>query len=110
MARKKTQDETTITKAEAVRRALAEGIESPKAGVVFIKDRFGIEIAPMHFGAQKSQIRQKERATKGESEGRSRREPRSSGQGELLAAMEAMKPLVASLGVEQVKRIAELLG
>lgn len=32
------------------------------------------------------------------------------GQTELLAAVEAMKPLVAALGVDEVKKIAELLG
>ena len=31
------------------------------------------------------------------------------GETDLLAAMEAMKPLVAALGAEKVKRIADLL-
>lgn len=34
----------------------------------------------------------------------------ASGETDLLDAMEAMKPLVASLGKEQVKRIVDLLG
>ena len=82
------------------------GVGNPYKIAELDPKRFGIEIAPMHFGAQKSQIRQRERATQGES----KLAPQSGGHGELLAAMEAMKLLVASLGVEQVKRIAELLG
>src|SRR5690606_13940693 len=36
--------------------------------------------------------------------------PRPEGEGDLLAALEAMKPLVATLGKEQVHRIVDLLG
>ena len=101
----------TMTKADAVRAALAEGVETSKEGVEFIKDRFGIEIAPMHFAAQKSQIKKKEQ---GEDQGtRKAPKPRQAtdgDQGDLLAAMEAIKPLVASLGAEKVKRIVDLLG
>lgn len=108
MARK-TAEEPQITKAEAVRRALAEGIESPKAGVVFIKEKFGIDIAPVHFGAQKFQIRKRERELMGEIEdtgrGRSAR-----GQDDLVKSMETLKVLVEQLGVDKVKRLAELLG
>jgi hypothetical protein len=36
--------------------------------------------------------------------------PAAGRNGDLLAAMEAMKPLVDSMGKEQVKRIVDLLG
>ncbi|MEO6808557.1 MAG: hypothetical protein ABI353_05535, partial [Isosphaeraceae bacterium] len=44
-------------------------------------------------------------------EGDSASSPKSAkGEANLLAAMEAMKPLVSNLGAERVKRIVDLLG
>jgi hypothetical protein len=111
-----------ISKAHAVRAALAAGFDGPQEGTAYIRKEFGIELAPQHFSAVKSQQKKKE----GEQKAKGGRKPTSSGvkgylapppkqramDGEttLLAALEAMKPLVASLGVEKVKRLAELLG
>src|SRR3954452_22629614 len=50
-----------ITKAEAVRRALAAGKESPEEGVDYIKRQFGIDMAKQHFSASKSQIKRRGR-------------------------------------------------
>ena len=125
-----------ISKAEAIRRSLAAGHDGPQEGTAYIRREFGIEITPQHWSATRSQI--KSRAAKkqgsggGETakpKGRPGRKPREAatkgvegylapppkqapagGQGELLAAMEAMKPLVDSLGKDQVKRIVDLLG
>lgn len=103
----------SITKAKAVREALAAGVEAPEEAVAYIKKQFNIDISRQHFSAVKSTIK----AKKGT--GRSKAPqgylsppgPRSTKSGpDLIDAMEAMKPLVASLGVEKVKRIAELLG
>ena len=119
-----------VSKAEAIRRALAQGIESPEKATDFIKTQFGLEISRQHFSAAKSQIKSKAEAemsgTKVEPAKRGRK-PKGAGplegylappskphaidgEADLLVAMEAMKPLVASLGVDTVKRIAELLG
>src|SRR5262245_7829720 len=49
----------TITKSEAVRRALADGAEQPSAGVAYIKSRFGLEIGPQHFSAVKAAEKKK---------------------------------------------------
>src|SRR5882762_7309855 len=43
-----------ITKSEAVRRALADGVDQPTEGVAYIKDNFGLEISPGHFSAVKA--------------------------------------------------------
>jgi len=114
-----------ISKVEAVRRALAAGHESPEAGTDFIRSRFGIEVGRQHFSSTKSQIRKKERedgpAPKSEPTPRMRVAPvegyvapppglLSEGEPDLLAAMETMKPLIASLGADKVKRIVDLLG
>jgi hypothetical protein len=108
-----------ITKTEAVRRALADGVDQPADGVAYIRDNFGLEISPTHFSAVKSTEGKKSEKPKGKP-GRKPKaavegyhappQPASSGNSELLDAMEAMKPLVASLGKEQVKRIVDLLG
>lgn len=122
-----------MTKAEAIRRALAAGHEGPQEGTAYIRKEFGIEVAPQHFSATKSQIKSREGSKKGKlgrkpkhltpDPQQSRKdappvesyftpEPKSSpaGGSDLLDAMEAMKPLVASLGKEQVHRIVDLLG
>jgi hypothetical protein len=114
------------TKSEAVRRALADGYEGPKEGAAYILEEFGIEIAPQHFSSVKSQFKKHEidgattdtpaRKSKAGSqavEGYLAPPPKqraSGGKPDLLEAMEAMKPLVASLGADTVKRIVDLLG
>jgi hypothetical protein len=110
-----------ISKADAVRAALAAGFEGPQDGTAYIRKEFGIEIAPQHFSAVKSQLKKAAGAPKG----KPGRKPKAAidgylapppkrhsrdGQPDLLAAMEAMKPLVESLGVDTVKRLADLLG
>src|SRR3954447_12957838 len=84
-----------MSKTDAIRAAMAEGIESPGDGVDFIKRRFGLEMSRQHFSATRSKLKSSE----GQGE-----------EGDLLSAMETMKPLVAALGAEKVKRIADLLG
>ena len=106
----------TISKAEAVRLALKAGKEMPEEGVNYIKRQFGIEIDKQHFSTQKSQIKKKAAAAAEVTGGRVMgvhvysSSKQLSGEMELLDAIEAIKPLVASLGVDKVKRLADLLG
>src|SRR3954462_12164248 len=51
----------TISKADAARAAIRQGIESPQEASAYIMQQFGIEMAPQHFSAVKSQLRKKER-------------------------------------------------
>jgi hypothetical protein len=101
-----------ISKSGAARAAVDEGYESPQEAVAWIKQRFGIEMGAQHFSAIKSQYRKKAKARKAAVEGYLAPPRRKSANGnpDLLAAMESIKPLVASLGKEQVKRIVDLLG
>lgn len=113
----------SISKAEAIRRAIAAGVEGPAAGAQYIRKEFGIELTPRHFSATKAQ--QKNRGSKSAvpvKRGRPPKiepeggylspppKPRSAGEADLLAAMEAIKPLVDKLGKEQAHRIVDLLG
>lgn len=99
---------------------LAEGIDNPSVASSEIKSRFGIDVTPQHFSATKSQMKSKAGKQKGKP-GRKPKaavegylapppKPQAAGETDLLAAMEAMKPLVAALGADKVKRIADLLG
>ena len=131
--------EKPITKADAIRRTLAEGVTDAHAGVAHIKTHFGLDVSPGHFAASKS----KEKAPAGEPataaprrgrppgktntvtvkvkrgrkpkaavEGYLAPPPKSSAEptGDLLAQMEALKPLVESMGKDRAKRIIDLIG
>ncbi len=109
-----------MSKAQAVRNALAEGVEDIGDIEGFVKSRYGIEIPRQMISAYKAM--EKKRAEKAagkpgrkargaELSGSAPRAARSAGsESDLLDAMEAMKPLVDKLGKEQVKRIVDLLG
>ena len=96
---------SNLSKADAIRAALEAGIESPTEAEKYIRKRFGLEVSRTHFSAFKSQMRKAE--SFGAVDG-SRME--AIGDGDLLDALERMKPLVASLGADRVKRIVDLLG
>src|SRR4051812_41647119 len=53
-----------VSKTDAIRAAMAEGIESPGEGVDFIRKRFGIEMSKGHFSATKSKLKSMEGAKK----------------------------------------------
>jgi hypothetical protein len=99
-----------ITKAEAVRRALAQGHAMPTDGVAFIKSEFGIDMGIQHFSAQKSQLKKQKGAKKKVGRPAKHPQPSMNGGAGILEAMEAMKPLVASMGANKLKRLVDLLG
>ena len=53
-----------MSKTDAIRAAVAEGIESPGDGVDFIRKRFGLEMSKQHFSATKSKLKSAEGAKK----------------------------------------------
>src|SRR3954468_24131647 len=117
-----------MTKTEAIRRAVAAGAVTPEDGVAFILKNFGLELSRQHFSATRSKLKTKEGEKATAPKGKPGRKPKQApsqtvegylapppkpqaagGETDLLAAMEAMKPLVAALGADKVKRIADLL-
>jgi len=116
----------TASKADACRAALAEGITTTEEAVAFARSRYGVEIKPTDFTLYKSKA--KRGLGDAAARGKPGRKPKAAGaagdghpapprggsrpaggQSDLLAAMEAMKPLVDSLGADRVKRIVDLL-
>ena len=104
----------TISKSEAVRRALAAGIDKPAEGVAFIKKEFGLELTSGQFSTVKFQEGKK----KGRTPGKRGRKPaatsapglvvngRSAGNPAELAR--AVKALVMAHGPEAVKGMVDV--
>jgi hypothetical protein len=115
----------SVSKAEAVRRALAAGSESPEQGVAYLLDNFGIVMDRQTFSANKSQEKARD-AKKAEASRKSKpgRKPkavveshtapvvkhRSNGESDLVGSLETLKPLIAQYGPDKVKRLVDLLG
>lgn len=111
------------SKSDAVRMAIAAGFDGPQEGSGYIQSQFGLDVSPEHFSAVKSADKKKVlteaptgkpgRRLKAAVKGYLAPPPQSApadGQSELIEALEAMKPLVASLGADKVKRLVDLLG
>lgn len=98
------------SKSDAVRMAIAAGFDGPQVGAGYIQSQFGLDVSPEHFSAVKSA--DKKKVLTDEPKGKPGRKPKDATNGEvdLLAAIETMKPLVAALGADKVKKIADLLG
>jgi hypothetical protein len=110
----------TVTKAEAVRRALGAGAESPADGVAYVLKHFGITMDRKTFSLNKSQ--QKARSTKQpDTRDRGDEPPPSDARRlaphgasreneDVLNALETLKPLIAEHGPDKLKRMVDLLG
>lgn len=79
-----------ISKADAVRRSLAEGIEKPQEAVDYIKKQFGIEMSTGMFSSYKSQHKAAADGG-GATTGRGRGRPAVSGQPTLADLIRAKK-------------------
>jgi hypothetical protein len=115
MARKKAHGK--MTKADAVRAAIAEGVDMPAEGAAYVKEKFGLDVTPQQFSTYKSIAKKKA----GKAPGRRGRKPgapastaavnsSTNGPAGLAIQVEAIKSLVDLLGVEQVVSIARLFG
>ena len=99
------------SKAGAARATLAEGITVPKQASAHIKKKYGIDISPQQFSAEKSRLKHRG-GLPGPGEGFFAAPSRQDAPGDanLLEAMEVIKPLIAQLGPDKVKRMVDLLG
>lgn len=109
---------TDISNAQAVRNAMSAGLDDIDGIDAFVREHYGKEIPRQQISAYKSQTRRKA----GEPPTRGRRSrasvegylappsPRGArNNGDVIDALQALKPLVARMGVENVKKLADLL-
>jgi hypothetical protein len=109
-----------ISKADAVRAAMAEGNDTPEEGVAFISKRFGVEVTRQQFSSYKSQEKARQQKKGGQEENGQQGKraveapvaevvpaPRN-GTPDVAESIQAIKSLVDTLGVDQVKQIAEI--
>jgi hypothetical protein len=111
----------TISKAEAVRQALAAGMDSPTDGTGFLKSTYGIEMTSQMWSSYKAQ--QKARDAKQADKPKAKRgRPRVAQLDQIvktiqpavgksvIADLAAVKALVERLGIDEVIGIAKLFG
>jgi hypothetical protein len=110
-----------ISKAEAVRQAVAEGLSSPSEIADYAKTRFGLDIPKPQVSAYKAQGKAKATATTPKAT--PGRKPRvvvdghvapapkivPTGEGDLLEALKSLKGLVSAHGTDKVKSMVDLL-
>jgi hypothetical protein len=110
--------ETTISKAAAVRAALAHGLDGLDDIAAYVKAKNGHEIPKPQISAYKAQENARNR--KGSEPAPKLAKPKPAvlpaakhgggGETDLITAMEAIKPCVKEHGAERLKRIIDLLG
>lgn len=126
------RSEKKVSKSDAVRAAIRADVGKPDEGVDFLRREFGIEMTKQQFSTLRSKLKPSDTqaaATQPKPKGKPGRKPkakpslavegylapppkpaRSGDEADLIASLEALKPLVAALGAEKVKRLADLLG
>jgi hypothetical protein len=109
--------EPAVSKAAAVRAALADGLDGLDDIAAYVKAKHGHDIPKPQISAYKTQEKAKSR--KGEHPVPKAAKPKSAvlpavkhgggGETDLITAMEAIKPYVKEHGAERLKRIIDLL-
>ena len=93
----------SISKSEAIRRALDEGHPMAKDGVVFIRKTFGLEVSPAVYSALKSKIEAKKKHKAPAARKRAKDTPEST-----PPAAKEKAPAKANV-LEDVKKVKELV-
>jgi hypothetical protein len=112
MAKTKTAAEggPKVKKVDAVRQALAAGVDNPTDAVAHIKKTFDLDITSQQFSTYKSVLKAKEGKTTGKK--MAVRKPNahaaSKGQAINMLDLETVKALVQRMGADQVRQIAGL--
>ncbi len=111
MAKKKADQNDTvngkITQAEAVRQALASGVSSSKAGMAFIKKKFGLSLKPQAYYSYKSQLLKKNGKPTTRNVATAPAPAKSIAKND-LGDLRTVRALVDKYGAEHVKEIVEL--
>jgi hypothetical protein len=93
---------TSISKAEAVRQAMSQGLDAPGDIADYIQSKYGLVMPKTQISSYKAQAKARARR-KG-----SREKAKATTASQLLEDIETVKGLVDKLGADQVKRLADL--
>lgn len=122
---KQTADATSqdsVSKTEAVRKAIADGWAKPTEGVMYVKTMFGIDLSPNHFSNIKSSLggapkKGKRRGRPPGSKNQAKAEPAPVVAAPAPAsdridieAIQTVKDLIARVGAADLKRLVGALG
>lgn len=94
-----------MSKADAVRKALAAGKELPTEGVAYVKAEFGVEVSPAMFSAYKAA--EKKKADRGAAPKATTDGPRV-GNGEAVEFVRQVKGLVEQYGAQAVRDMVKV--
>lgn len=104
----KAANDKAMSKADMVRQAMSAGMEKPEAGVAYVKEHFGVELAKPMWSSYRAQIRAREAKASGETRGAV---PHSAIPVNFGADIRAIKGLIESAGSgEQLKELAGTIG
>lgn len=100
-----------MTKTDAIRKAIEEGISSPSEAVVWIKKHLGVDVSPSAFSNVKSTLKREGKAepTTAEVERPPPPETRDTDLAETVGYILQVQALVGALGKEQVRQILDRL-
>jgi len=109
-----TETAPTMSKTDAVKAAIAEGVDKPADGVAYVKEKFGVDITAQYFSIIKSHAKLKggkksSRKVRSSAAVSPASAPSSNGKHNVATSLATIKKLVDELGVDQVKEIAEML-
>jgi hypothetical protein len=117
------EGQAKITKASAVRAALADGLDAPDDIAEFAKSRYGIEISNQMVSSYKSQEKARQAKQADEPKGKPGRKPATasaptttttatakSASGDIISDIEAVRHLIDKHGKDGLKRLVEALG
>ena len=113
----------TMSKADACRALLAEGITDNEDAIAAARSQFGIEIKATDYSLYKSKAKAAKATAKPEPAKRGRKpkvvvegyvappeKPKAAGEPDLLLALEGIKELVVQFGADRVKRMVDIIG
>lgn len=109
-----------MTKTDAVKAAMADGVDNPTEGAAYIKTKFGLDITPQVFSTTKSIAKKKAAETNGHagagnngtSVPKVSKKVASAGTGvdDAAALARGVKQLVEQYGAAAVKNMADVFG
>lgn len=98
--------EQKVSGMEAVRQALAAGVDKPKEAVEYIKAKYGLDMKPQMFSSYKSNVQKK---ALGVRPGGGGKRPLPGGIMGLADSFTSLRALVSQYGADEVRRLIDVV-